>query len=150
MTKKILLALLGLLVIIQIIRPSKNIAAGKSDSDITHTYTVPVDIQQMFEAKCYDCHSNNTQYPWYFNIQPVGWWMNWHIKEGKSELNFSEFKNYDEKRANHKLEEIVEMVNDGLMPLDSYLWIHKQAKVTPQEAAAVSEWAKSLGVVIGE
>lgn len=148
MTKKIVLALLAIIVILQFIRPSKNISETQSDIDLAHTYVVPANIQSMFEDKCYDCHSNTTQYPWYSNIQPVGWWMNWHIKEGKKELNFSEFKNYEEKRALHKLEEIVEAVNDGWMPLDSYIWMHKHARVTTQEAAAITEWARSLGVEV--
>ena len=147
MRKKIIIALVGILIIIQFLQPSKNIAEGVSENDITHVYQMPEKVINTFKSKCYDCHSQNTTYPWYYNVQPIGWWMDFHIREGKDELNFSEFKTYQTKKANHKLEEITEAVNEGWMPLNSYLWMHRDAKVTPEEASAITAWVKSLGVL---
>ncbi|MFZ2905902.1 MAG: heme-binding domain-containing protein [Cyclobacteriaceae bacterium] len=150
MVKKILIGLLLLFVVMQLLQPTRNIAEGITENDITKVYAIPSDVLQVFEQKCYDCHSNNTRYPWYVHVQPVGWWMASHIKDAKDELNFSEFKTYNEKRANHKLEEIVEVTSDGSMPLESYVWLHADAKITAEEASAIEDWVKSLGVVIKE
>lgn len=148
MKKKILMALIVILIVIQFFRPGKNIAEGVSEHDISKVYQIPHDVVQTFQNKCYDCHSHNTKYPWYYNIQPVAWWMDFHVREGKNELNFSDFKNYDAKRANHKLEELAEVVNEGTMPIKSYLWTHGDAKLTPDETVAITNWVKSLGVVV--
>jgi hypothetical protein len=147
MRKKILSALVAILIIIQFLQPSKNIAEGVSENDITHVYELPEGVLNTFKNKCYDCHSQNTAYPWYYSVQPIGWWMDFHIKEGKDELNFSEFKTYPPKRANHKLEEITEAVNEGWMPLKSYQWMHRDSEVTGEEASAITAWVKSLGVL---
>jgi hypothetical protein len=150
MRRKILIALVAVLIIIQFLQPGKNIAEGISENDITKVYEVPGNVLKTFQQKCYDCHSQNTHYPWYYNIQPIGWWMDYHVREGKDELNFSEFKTYDTKRANHKLEELAEVVNEGSMPLQSYIWMHGDAKVTSEEAQSIISWVESLGIVTEE
>lgn len=147
MIKKILLGLLVLFVVIQVIRPTKNISAGIADADIIHTtYAMPEQVHTILVNKCYDCHSNNTTYPWYYNIQPVAWWMAGHVNEGKEHLNFSDFKNYAERRAIHKIEEIGEVLEDGSMPISSYLIIHGDAKVTQEERDQINTWIKSLNL----
>src|SRR6187402_12873 len=148
MKKKIGIVLLVALVLLQFVRPSRNLSDQViTENDISKTYAIAEPVHQIFIKKCYDCHSNNTHYPWYVNIQPVGLWMQHHVDEGKDELNFSEFKTYPERRANHKIEEISEDANEGWMPLDSYLWIHKEAKVSPEDRDAINAWIKSLGIV---
>jgi hypothetical protein len=144
MLRKILLALLVVLVIIQFIRPEKNQAAGVSPNDITAKYAVPANVQLVLKRSCFDCHSNNTTYPWYATIQPVAWWLSSHIDEGKEELNFSEFATYSPKKARHKLEEVGEAVTDGWMPLGAYLWIHHDARLKPEEAKLIADWASQL------
>ena len=144
MKKKIFLVILALLVIIQFIRPARNKSTSVSANDISKHFTVPEDVNQILKRACNDCHSNNTIYPWYTNIQPVGWWMANHVKEGKSHLNFSEFAGYTPKRQHHKLEEVVEMVKESVMPLDSYTWMHKNAKLTEQEKVLLVNWAEIL------
>src|SRR5213592_2028705 len=99
MLSKILLVLLLLLIVIQFVRPEKNQSTGVSANDITTKYAVPTAVQSVLKRACFDCHSNNTTYPWYDNIQPVAWWLNHHIEEGKDELNFSEFTTYSPKKA---------------------------------------------------
>ena len=147
MVKKILVGLLILAGIAQLLQPTRNISEGPFENDISKVYAIPVDVQNVITQKCYDCHSNNTRYPWYIHIQPIGWWMASHIKEAKDDLNFNEFKTYDAKKAAHKLEEIVEVLEDGAMPLKSYVWLHSEAKVTPEEFQAINTWIQSLGVV---
>lgn len=148
--KKILIGLLIILIGLQFFRPEKNIAEGLSDADITYAIEVPGDLHSILVEKCYDCHSNNTRYPWYFNIQPVAWWMADHVNHGKDELNFSDFKNYSEKKANHKLEEISELIKDDEMPLPSYTLVHRSARLTREEKVKINTWIKSLGLKITE
>lgn len=144
MVKKILLVLLIALIIIQFIRPSRNISETISTNDITKYFTVPDDVQNILKKGCYNCHSNNTEYPWYTNLQPVGWWMQNHIKEGKRELNFSEFATYAPKRQYRKLEELVKQVKEKEMPLSSYTWIHKDARLSEDERQILYKWADTL------
>lgn len=148
MIKKVAIGIGILLVVGQFIRPPKNHAEGISENDISMTYGMPEAVHTILVQKCYDCHSNNTTYPWYSNIQPVGWWMHGHIDHAKEHLNFSEFKTYTEKKANHKLEELSEMVTEGEMPLASYLIAHRDAKVSLEEVAMINNWIQSLGIKI--
>jgi hypothetical protein len=146
MFKKIVFGLLAVLIIIQFIRPSRNTHDGPQPSDIGNVYALPDGVHDVLKAKCYDCHSNNTNYPWYTNIQPIGWWMDWHIREGKHELNFSTFGEYAKERADHKLEEIIEVLEEGTMPLESYLLMHRNAAVTQEESERIVSWITSLGI----
>jgi Haem-binding domain len=142
--KRFFLVLLLAFVVIQFFRPAKNIATGISAYDITAKYTIPQDVQTVFKTSCYDCHSNNTAYPWYNNIQPVAWFMADHIKEGKKELNFSEFAAYRIGRQYKKLEEISKEVDEGEMPLESYTLIHGNAKLNEQQKLSVTNWVNTL------
>lgn len=144
MKRKIVLIVIVLLIVIQFIRPSRNISSTQSANDISLHYAVPQPVAAMLDRACNDCHSNNTRYPWYTNVQPVGWWMQHHVNEGKEELNFSEFGAYTAKRQYHKLEELVKQVKDGEMPLDSYLWIHTDAKLSDADKQVITEWANKL------
>jgi len=149
--KKIALGFLAILVLIQFFRPAKNISSEiVTADDISKKYAIPENVHQVLIQKCYDCHSNNTIYPWYYNIQPVAWWMAHHVNDGKRHLNFSEFKTYPEKKANHKMEELSEAVNEGWMPLDSYLWMHHEASITATDRDAINAWIKSLPIVFEE
>src|SRR5678816_163713 len=130
MLKKILLILLLILVVIQFIRPQKNIHPGSQASTISTIYTVPANVDSILVRACNDCHSNNTRYPWYNNIQPVTWYLNNHVIEGKEELNFDEFATYRISRQYHKLEEIKEQIEKDEMPLSSYTLIHRHAVLT--------------------
>lgn len=148
MFKKIFKGLFYLLllafVIIQFFRPAKNKSEGTSKNDISTLYAVPQNVQDILKTSCNDCHSNNTVYPWYAEIQPVAWWLNSHIEDGKKDLNFSEFATYRIRRQYKKLEEINELVKENEMPLDSYLWIHKDAKLSDQQKLTIANWAEAV------
>lgn len=146
MTKvqKWLLSIIVLLVGIQFIRPSENVSASESINSISTVYAVSEDVKQILVISCYDCHSNNTRYPWYSNIQPVGWWLAHHVDEGKEELNFDEFATYSLRKQYHKLEETEELVNDGEMPLKSYTWTHKNAILNETQKQTILNWSKSI------
>lgn len=131
-------------IVIQFFRPAKNKAEGISENDISKIYPVPADVQSILKTSCYDCHSNNTVYPWYAEVQPVAWWLNDHIKHAKGDLNFSEFKSYSIRRQYRKLEEINDLVKNDEMPLDSYLWIHGDAKLSSDQKLSIANWVTAL------
>ncbi len=141
--KTVLIVLLVILVIIQFFRPTKNKSTVLSTNDVTAGLIVPPNVEKILKLSCYDCHSNNTRYLWYANVQPVAWWLNHHIDEGKRELNFSEFKRYKIYRQHKKLEEIAEEVETGEMPLNSYTLIHRNANLDEQQKNMIISWSKS-------
>lgn len=119
--RTILIVLLIALIIIQFIRPKKNISEGIAANDISSKYAIPTDVNDILKVSCYDCHSNNTAYPWYWNIQPVMWFMNGHINEGKRHLNFSIFTTYAIAKQYKMFDNINKEVKSGDMPLSSYI-----------------------------
>ena len=143
-TRKIALGLLVVLVLIQFIRPEKNIQAVPAEHDISMLYPTPEPVKQILSVACNDCHSNNTRYPWYNNVQPIAWWLSSHVKDGKRHLNFSEFGTYRIAEQNHKMEECIEMIHEGEMPLGSYTWLHKDAKLTLSQQQTLINWCKSI------
>ena len=138
---KILIGILAVFVLIQFIRPAKNVGKAMLGTDITNIVAVPPNIQNQLRTSCYDCHSNNTNYPWYANVQPVGWWLANHIKEGKGELNFNEFGSYSKRRQLSKLKAIGKSIQDGSMPLSSYTLIHRNAKLSAEDKQMIMDWA---------
>lgn len=125
--------------------PEKNNSDEEPVDDITAAYDVPMDILMHLYNACYDCHSNYTKaYPWYYHLQPVSWWMDWHIREGKKELNFSEFAAYAPDKAARKYKEIEEMMEKKAMPLKSYLLVHDEAKLSDDEYRDIAVWAKKM------
>ena len=93
---------------------------------------------------CYNCHSNNTQYPWYNKIQPVAWFLEGHIKKAKEELNFSEFGDYSKRRQKNKLKSIINQIRDNEMPLSSYTLIHRDAILSESEKSELENWISNL------
>jgi len=142
--KKILIVLLIVFVLIQFIRPAKNKSAVISSNDISTKYPVPDSVHQILKVACNDCHTNNTRYPWYAEIQPVAWWLNNHIKDGKRGLNFSEFTTYRIKKQFHRLDDINEMVKKNEMPIGSYTIIHKDAILTGRQKLILANWTEAL------
>ena len=116
MIKRILLFLLAAFVVIQFIHPKPNKAKGDQPYYIGNSFPVPDDVKSILSKACNDCHSNNTRYPWYSNIQPVDWWLTNHIKEGKAHLNFDVYTNRNLRYQYHKMEELVDIVKEGEMP----------------------------------
>ena len=136
--------LLFAFIVIQFFRPAKNRSEGIGENDITKKYAVPLDVLRILQTSCYDCHSNNTKYPWYSYVQPVAWWLNSHIQDGKRGLNFSEFTSYRIGKQYRRFNDIIETVKKDEMPLDSYLWIHKNAKLSTEQKLTLTNWATAL------
>lgn len=139
-----MLGLLAALIIIQFIHPKKNKAEGSQPNYIGNNFSVPADVKTILEKACNDCHSNNSNYPWYANLQPVHWWMEKHIKDGKKHLNYDEYTSRPLRYQYHKMEETIEMIKEGEMPLNSYTWTHKDAKLSEEEKTKLISWAESV------
>ena len=138
--KKILLAILIVVVVIQFIQPARNKSGQALPTDIEKTYSIPQDITVILKNACYDCHSNNTRYPWYVNTQPTAWIMAGHIKDGKAKLNFSEFGSYPIRRQASKLKGIANSIKDDEMPLSSYKLMHNSARLSETDKKLLTDW----------
>jgi hypothetical protein len=138
--KKILLLLLVIFIGIQFIIPVRNESDQVLSTDITKTFNVPDNVFNALKISCYDCHSNNTRYPFYTYIQPIGWMMNNHIKNGKDKLNFSDFGSYSRRRQKSKLKSIVSQIQHEKMPISSYSIMHKDI-LTSGNKVLIINWA---------
>ncbi|VAW17587.1 FIG01019121: hypothetical protein [hydrothermal vent metagenome] len=142
--KRIILILFIVFVGIQLIPTTRNQSNGVLATDIIRTYNAPENIKNLLKTSCYDCHSNNTNYPWYNKIQPVSWLLEGHIKEAKEVLNFSEFGAYSKRRQKSKLKSIASQIKDNKMPLPSYTFMHKDAKFSEEEKSLLENWVSQL------
>lgn len=144
LAKRILLVSCFLFIVIQFIRPVHNISSQVSTTDISKVIIVPDTLLSLLKNACYDCHSNNTLYPWYSNIQPMGWLMAYHIKHAKSQLNFSDFGSYSKRRQLSKLDGIANSIKDDIMPLKSYKIMHKSAQLSSDEKTLLINWTQQV------
>lgn len=142
--KKILVFLLIVFVIAQFFGPEKNQGEVSSLETFISETNPPDNVKQIMKESCFDCHSDRTRYPWYFNVTPLNYWIADHINHGKGEVNFSEWANYSLKKKEHKMEELWEEVKKKEMPLDSYTWTHSEANLTDDQIKAVVDWAKTV------
>jgi Haem-binding domain len=140
--KKILLAIGIIFIVIQFFRPTPNKSYQVLDTDISKMAAISDSVLSILKNGCYDCHSNNTYYPWYSNIQPMGWLMAYHIKKAKSQLNFSEIGSYSQRRQLSKLDGIANSIKDDIMPLKSYKIMHKPAQLSTAEKSLLVNWAQ--------
>lgn len=146
MFKKILkitiIVLVVAFVIGQFIRPNFTNPPVVEAETLAASTEVPADVQSVLSRSCSDCHSNETRYPWYSKVTPFNWFLANHIKDARREMNFSVWNTYTPKKKMKKLEELCEQVEEGEMPLPSYLWIHRDAILAEGEAVMLCNWAK--------
>jgi hypothetical protein len=140
MIKRILLVLVILLVIAQFIRPART----NPPVDPAKRLAMPQNVQAIFDRSCRDCHSNETQWPWYTNFSPLSWWLVNHVNGGRTHFNASEFASYAAKKQKRKIEELCDEVQHGDMPLSSYVLVHRQAKLSPQDVQTLCTWSGQL------
>lgn len=136
------IAIITLLVIIQFFHPEQNSETVKSGFDLIAVSQPPDQIAQMLQDACYDCHSNGTHYPWYDKVQPVSWFLSKHVKEGKEDLNFSEFGSLDKADRIGLLVKTCEVLEAGTMPLQSYKLLHKESRLSQKEIELLCNWSE--------
>ena len=140
--KKISVILLVAFILIQFFPIDKNNPAPTPQMDFLTIKNTPESTANLIRNGCYDCHSNETKYLWYSNVQPIAWFLQDHIEEGRKELNFSTFATYEPKRQAHKLAEAIEQIEKGEMPLDSYIIVHSEAKFSEAQKQEVIQYLK--------
>lgn len=118
---------------IQVIPVERNVSTVPPGQSFQKTEKVPANVAAILKVSCYDCHSNNTRYPWYSELQPGAWFMARHIKKGKEELNFDEFNNYSKRRKKAKIKSIISQIEKDEMPLRSYRMMHGNARLSADE-----------------
>ena len=143
--KKILFIGLIIFLLMQLYQPARNNGFEQDiTADFTKVYNVPKNVEVVLRTSCYDCHSNNTNYPWYSTIQPVLFFMGNHIKEGKENLNFNEWGKYSKRRQNSKLESISKQIQSDQMPLTSYTVLHKNTVLNTNQKELVINWINEI------
>lgn len=108
------------------------------------------EVEPILKRACFDCHSNNTVWPWYSNIMPVKMLLANHVNDGRKRLNFSEWENYPLNKKTDKLMEICEQVDEKKMPLDQYLYLHSNAKLSGEDMKAICDWTDREGKKLDE
>jgi hypothetical protein len=104
----------------------------------------PAEVMAILERACFDCHSNETVWPWYAHIAPASWLLERDVVDGRDEMNLSEWGAWSEDRRAHKAEEMVEEIEDEEMPPWFYTPLHPAAKVTEDDVEVLESWGKSL------
>jgi len=119
------------------------VPVGRSNPPVIGEVLAPAEAHAVLRRACYDCHSNEANWPWYSYVAPISWLIAEHVKEGREHLNFSTWNEYEIEEIREKLREIWEEVEEGNMPLRQYLWLHSEARLSDQDREALRTW--SLG-----
>lgn len=144
MKKKIALGVLILLILVQFIPMNTTNPSVDTQKDFITVTKAPQAVAKILKTSCYDCHSDESVYPWYFKVAPVSWWLKHHINEGREELNFSTWADYSVKRKDRKMKESIKMVQEGEMPMWSYTLVHKDAVINEAQQKTLVDWFTSL------
>jgi hypothetical protein len=148
--KIILLILTIIFVVIQFVPSGMPENIPEDEKGITYSGMVREPVLTQLRTSCFDCHSNQTSFPWYSKLAPSSWLLASHVRNGRSQLNFSEWETYSRREKIGRLVDIVDEVKSGEMPLKSYLLIHREAKLGKEEISALSEWAEETATKILE
>ena len=130
-------------VIAQLVQPNFTNPPLVESETLAASTEMPPDVQAVLARSCNDCHSNQTKYPWYSYVTPFNWFLADHIEEGRHEVNFSVWNTYSKEKKVRKLSEVCEQVEQGAMPLPSYLWIHRSAALSASEVDLLCNWARA-------
>lgn len=144
MKRKILIGIGVVIIGLQFFRGEEPEVKMDNPNDMLVAQQVSGEISGIMKSACYDCHSNETSYPWYTYITPLSWWIFDHIEEGREELNFSEWTVMEKRRKIRKLKEIGEEVEEGEMPLKSYTLIHGESRLSDEQKQVLIEWAEEM------
>jgi hypothetical protein len=139
MLKKIIIAVVIIIVGIQFI------PVDRSNPPVTEEINAPANVLSILKTSCYDCHSNETTWPWYSYVAPVSFLVAGDVEEARKHLNFTEWDKYDESKQSKKLEHIADAVEEGSMPLPKYILMHKEAELDQSKIKIIKDWANSDG-----
>ena len=134
----------AIVLVIQVIPVERNVSTVPPGQSFEKTEKVPANVAAILKVSCYDCHSNNSRYPWYSELQPGAWFMAQHIKKGKEELNFDEFNNYSKRRKKAKIKSIISQIEKDEMPLKSYRMMHENARLSADEKKELLDFFNTI------
>ena len=137
--KRIALVLVIFLVLAQLVRPAKTNPPVVPANELQ----APAPVISVLQRSCNDCHSNRTAWPWYAEVAPASWLLIDDVKDGREELNFSDWMTYTARRKARKLQEVCEQLEEGEMPLKLYLPLHPDARLSDADRRMLCDWAKS-------
>jgi len=120
------------------------VPVARTNPPVTGTIEAPEQVMAILHRSCFDCHSNETKWPWYSYVAPMSWLVVSDVNDGRKHMNFSVWDTYNDKRKKHKIKECGEEVEEGEMPLWFYLPLHPEAKLLPENIKIIAEWSKSL------
>lgn len=141
--KWLVIALVAVFVGVQFVRPARTNPSFDPAQTIYARLRMTPEVSGILNRSCQDCHSNATRWPWYSNVVPASWFLVDHVNEGREHLNFSEWGKLDKRRADKRLEEMCEQVSDMEMPLDSYTWIHRSARLSDEDRKILCSWTEA-------
>lgn len=140
MSRKVLYIVGGLFVLLLIVQLVPSPPAD--NPPVEEEVTAPAEVMQVLRQSCYDCHSHETAWPWYARVAPAKWLVREHVEDARSELNFSAWNRYDAEDRAHKWDEVAEEVDEGEMPLRSYLIVHRDARLSADDAEILVHFAR--------
>lgn len=141
--KWLLIGIVALFIAAQFVRPARtNPAVDQTQTIQAHLQVTPP-VAAILDRSCRDCHSNSTRWPWYSNVAPASWFLIDHVNHGRSHLNFSEWGKLEKREADKRLEEMCEEVSDKMMPMNSYTWIHRSAKLSDADIKILCDWTEA-------
>lgn len=143
--KKVLFVVVGIIVLIQFFPSGRPDSITDNPDDLMVNNQLPDEVSKLLKTTCYDCHSNETKYPWYSYVAPVSWLISHDVNEGKEHLNFSEWESLDKMKKAKNLDGIVDEVSDGGMPMLIYPVMHPEAKLKKADRQAIVDWAEAYG-----
>ncbi len=137
-------SVIGIFILMQAYPVSRPAVSHENPNDIIATANVPDNIASMLKTACYDCHSNETVYPWYSYVAPVKWLVYRDTRVGREELNFSDWNSMSKMDRATALSDISEEVAEGDMPMAIYPIMHSDAKLSDEDRQAIADWADEL------
>lgn len=139
MKRKIALGIIGLLVAIQLV-PVK-----RDNPPETAPLQAEAEVTAIFQRSCFDCHSNQTVWPWYSKVAPLSWMVAHHVQEGRDHLNFSDWEALSDQKKRKLAGEIMDEVGEGEMPLKGYPQMHPEARLTGADLNVIKAWCQQVG-----
>ena len=142
------LGLVAVLLVLQFFQPESHNTAVDPAQDMLEVLAPPEPLADLIRKACYDCHSNQTVYPWYNKISPVSWYLYKHIKKGKEDLNFSDYGLLDKADKIGAFADFCDVLDAGSMPLQSYMLIHKNARLSQEERENLCIWSEEVALKV--
>jgi hypothetical protein len=141
--KWVAIVLAGIFAVMQLIRPARTNPPVDESRALARQMQLTPEASAILNRSCNDCHSNQTRWPWYSNIAPISWFLINHVNEGRRQMNFSDWAQYDRSEQAGYLKRICREVQSGGMPIHSYLWLHGDARLSSEDVKTLCDWASS-------